>query len=74
MKTVQEFLIKKQRGEKISIVTCYDFTSAMILEKSNVDCVLVGDSGVNDHAWLPQHDWRHHGNDAFLDTFRCSRN
>ncbi len=46
MKTVQEFLIKKTKGKKISVVTCYDFTSAMILEKSNVDCVLVGDSGV----------------------------
>lgn len=30
--------------KKISMVTCYDFWSAQIIEDSNVDCVLVGDS------------------------------
>lgn len=45
MKSIHDFYAKKIKGEKISMVTCYDYTSAMILEKSNVDCVLVGDSG-----------------------------
>lgn len=45
MKSIHDFYSKKIKGEKISMVTCYDYTSAMILEKSNADCVLVGDSG-----------------------------
>lgn len=31
-------------GEKISMVTCYDYTSARLLSQTNVDCLLVGDS------------------------------
>lgn len=45
MKSIHDFYAKKAKGEKISMVTCYDYTSAMILEKSNADCILVGDSG-----------------------------
>ncbi len=30
--------------KKISMVTCYDFWSAQIIEESSIDCVLVGDS------------------------------
>lgn len=30
--------------KKISMVTCYDFWSAQIIEESQIDCVLVGDS------------------------------
>jgi len=35
---------KKKSGEKISMVTCYDYTSACILAKTTIDCLLVGDS------------------------------
>ena len=45
MISVNDFRIKKEKREKISMVTCYDFTSAKIVDKSDVDCVLVGDSG-----------------------------
>jgi len=41
---ILEFANKKRRGEKISMVTCYDYTSARILAHTNVDCFLVGDS------------------------------
>jgi 3-methyl-2-oxobutanoate hydroxymethyltransferase len=34
----------KSSGQKISMVTCYDFWSAQIINQSNVDCILVGDS------------------------------
>lgn len=44
MKTVLEFRQKKQNKEKISMVTCYDFSMAQIMNKSTVDCILVGDS------------------------------
>ena len=39
-----DFVKKKQAGEKISMVTCYDYTSAKILAQTSVDCLLIGDS------------------------------
>lgn len=44
MKTVQEFRSMKLANKKISVVTCYDHWSALILDESDVDAVLVGDS------------------------------
>jgi 3-methyl-2-oxobutanoate hydroxymethyltransferase len=44
MKSVLEFQKKREAGEKISMVTCYDSTSARIVQSSAVDCILVGDS------------------------------
>ncbi len=41
---IQEFTTKKQSREKIIWVTAYDFTQATLADKSEVDCVLVGDS------------------------------
>ncbi|MCR4822029.1 MAG: 3-methyl-2-oxobutanoate hydroxymethyltransferase [Treponema sp.] len=39
----------KRKAEKsiISMVTCYDYTMACLVNQSNVDCVLVGDSLAN---------------------------
>lgn len=34
----------KKQNKKISMVTCYDYWSARILDQSPVDCLLVGDS------------------------------
>lgn len=45
MKSILDFQIKKQAKQKIAMVTCYDYTSARIVSHTNVDCVLVGDSG-----------------------------
>jgi len=42
--TVLDFPKRKASSEKISMVTCYDFWSAQILDQSDVDCLLVGDS------------------------------
>lgn len=44
MKSVLDFQKMKQQGTKISMITCYDYTSARIAAASNVDCILVGDS------------------------------
>jgi 3-methyl-2-oxobutanoate hydroxymethyltransferase len=44
MLRIQDFAQKKAKGEKISMVTCYDYTFARILADSEVDCLLVGDS------------------------------
>lgn len=43
MKTVSEFRKSKSK-EKISIVTCYDYWSARIIDESDIDAALVGDS------------------------------
>lgn len=42
--TVPEIIQKKQRGEKITMLTAYDFSMASILSKAGVDMLLVGDS------------------------------
>jgi 3-methyl-2-oxobutanoate hydroxymethyltransferase len=41
---VLDFQDYKTRGEKIVMLTCYDYTSARIVEDSDVDLILVGDS------------------------------
>jgi 3-methyl-2-oxobutanoate hydroxymethyltransferase len=42
--TILDFAEKKRKGEKISMLTCYDYTFARLLNDSPVDCLLVGDS------------------------------
>ena len=37
----------KQNGEKIAVLTAYDYTMARILDRSGVDAILVGDSASN---------------------------
>lgn len=41
---IQDFQKKKQQGQKISMVTCYDYTFAKIIAQTQVDTILVGDS------------------------------
>ena len=41
---IHDFLNRKQQGKKISMLTCYDYWTACILNKTEVDCLLVGDS------------------------------
>jgi 3-methyl-2-oxobutanoate hydroxymethyltransferase len=41
---VLDFQNRKRNRDKISMVTCYDFWSAQILERTKSDCLLVGDS------------------------------
>jgi 3-methyl-2-oxobutanoate hydroxymethyltransferase len=41
---VLDFTAMKGSDRKISMVTCYDYWSAQILNRTQVDCLLVGDS------------------------------
>lgn len=43
-KSVSTFQKLKDKGEKIAILTAYDYSTAQILEKINIDGILVGDS------------------------------
>ncbi|MBN1928110.1 MAG: 3-methyl-2-oxobutanoate hydroxymethyltransferase [Chlorobiaceae bacterium] len=45
--TTRRMLDMKQRGEKIAVLTAYDYTMARILDRSGVDAILVGDSASN---------------------------
>jgi len=42
--SVLDFANRKLANEKISMVTCYDYTSAQVLNQTDVDTLLVGDS------------------------------
>ena len=44
MKTINEFKISKENNKPISVVTCYDYWSALIINDTDIDTVLVGDS------------------------------
>ena len=42
--TVVLFSRKKQAGDKITMLTAYDYCTARIMDSAGVDCLLVGDS------------------------------
>lgn len=42
--TIPEILKKKKEGQKISMLTAYDFSVAKIIDQAGIDIVLVGDS------------------------------
>ena len=44
MKTVSSFQILKDNNEKIAMLTAYDYSTAQVLDKADIDAILVGDS------------------------------
>lgn len=45
--TTHRFIEMKQRGEKISMLTAYDYTTAGIVDGAGIDGILIGDSASN---------------------------
>jgi 3-methyl-2-oxobutanoate hydroxymethyltransferase len=45
--TTKTLVDMKNRGEKISMLTAYDFTMAQIVDGAGIDVILVGDSASN---------------------------
>ena len=45
--TTRRFIEMKEKGEKISMLTSYDFTTAGIVDRAGIDGILVGDSASN---------------------------
>jgi 3-methyl-2-oxobutanoate hydroxymethyltransferase len=45
--TTHSIQAMKNRGEKIAMLTAYDFSTARILDEAGIDILLVGDSASN---------------------------
>ena len=45
--TTHRFIEMKKKGEKISMLTSYDFTTAGIVDRAGIDGILIGDSASN---------------------------
>lgn len=64
--TVNTFREHKQIGEKLTMITCYDYTTAKLVDQSGIDSILVGDSlgmtmlGYDDTLSVTLDDMIHH--------------
>jgi 3-methyl-2-oxobutanoate hydroxymethyltransferase len=42
--TIADLMAKKEKGEKITMLTAYDYTTAQMVDKAGIETILVGDS------------------------------
>ena len=65
-KTVATFKAAKQNGEKLTMLTAYDYSTAKLIDEAGVDSILVGDSlgmvmlGYEDTVSVTMEDMLHH--------------
>lgn len=65
--TVITFMEAKQKGEKLSMLTAYDYSTAKIIDHAGINAILVGDSlgnvilGYEDTISVTMEDMIHHG-------------
>lgn len=66
-KTVSTFQAAKQNGEKLTMLTAYDYSTAKLIDEAGIDSILVGDSlgnvilGYEDTISVTMEDMIHHG-------------
>lgn len=66
-KTVLTFANAKQNGEKLTMLTAYDYSTAKLIDAAGIDAILVGDSlgnvmlGYEDTLSVTVEDMIHHG-------------
>src|SRR5438270_3400102 len=64
--TIQTIQEKKQRGERITCLTAYDYPTARLVDEAGIDMVLVGDSlgmvvlGLDDTMSVTMDEMLHH--------------
>lgn len=64
--TVRTFDEAKVTGEKLTMITCYDYSTAKLVDKSGIDSILIGDSlgmtmlGYEDTLSVTLEDMIHH--------------
>ena len=64
--TVNTLLQQKKEGKKITMLTCYDYSTAKLMEEAGVNTILVGDSlgntilGYEDTIQVTMEDMIHH--------------
>lgn len=64
--TVTTLQMQKEKGEKITMLTCYDYSTAKLMEEVGINTILVGDSlgntmlGYDDTLQVTMEDMIHH--------------
>ena len=64
--TLPEIMQMKSQGKKITMMTAYDYTTAMLVEKAGIDTILVGDSlgmtvlGYDSTVFVTMEEMLHH--------------
>ena len=55
--TTHRLIEMKQRGEKISMLTSYDYTTAQIVDGAGIDVILVGELEIEFENQIQTEEW-----------------